>query len=289
MILNLPIYACGGVSHQVTDQPPRLKPLIDATSLRPPRRSDRLTQLGLLGLAACAGIERLAKDTPLILASGEANLSSTIQVNEQIYLDKTIPSPIGFINSVNNSTAFYLNQVLGISGRTLTVSRDQCSLEAALQIASVWQHEYPAPILVGAVDELPADLRQHRLRMQYSQEAILGEGSYWFYCGSGRADAKPIASIGYCGSLGNRQAAIEYMQAHNISHFIITETLGNSRLSQDELPGEPLDLASPGLFSTQNGYYLAKALERLSKGDRLCLINGKRRSSRISLMIIDRC
>jgi hypothetical protein len=287
--LNLPIYACGGISHQVTDVPPRLKPQIDATAFRLPRRSDRLTQLGLLGLSACAGTDNLAHDTPLILASGEANLSSTIQINEQIFVDKTVPSPISFINSVNNSTAFYLNQILGTNGRTLTVSRDEGSLEAAFQIASIWQHEHQTPLLVGTVDEVPADPRLHKIRMQYPQETILGEGSYWFYCGSGQTDTRAIATIGYCGSLGSPRAVIDCMQANDISHFIITETIGNSLSSPDGFPGEQIELPSPGLFATQNGYYLAKGLEKLSKGDRLCLINGKRRSSRISLTIIDRC
>lgn len=289
MKLNLPLYACGGISHRVTDQPPRLKPQLDATPFRLPRRSDRLTQLGLLGLSACSVTAKLPNHTPLILASGEANLSSTIQINQQIFVDETLPSPISFINSVNNSTAFYLNQALGTNGQTLTVARDECSLEAALQIANVWQHDHPMPLLVGTVDEAPVELDLHKLRMHYPRESVQGEGSYWFYCGTGPADTEAIATITYCGSLGEPQAAIDCMQTNGISHFIITETLRNDLLSTAGIPGKQLKLPSPGLFSTQNGYYLAKGLEKLCKGDRLCLINGKRRSSRISLTIIDRC
>ncbi|MEN8168591.1 MAG: hypothetical protein ABFR65_14090 [Pseudomonadota bacterium] len=288
MNLNLPIYTWGGISHPVKDRPPRLKPQIDATPFRLPRRSDRLTQLGLLGLSACAGTDRLADDTPLILATGEANLSSTIQINEQLFVDNRLPSPIGFINSVNNSAAFYLNQVLGTKGRTLTVSRDECSLEAAFQLAGIWQHEFHTPMLVGTVDEAPLDPELHKIRMQYPRETILGEGSYWFYCGSGQTDTRAIAAIGYCGSLGGSRAAIDCMQANDISHFILTESVDSRLLSPEKFPGEQLNLPSPGRFSTQSGYYLAKGLEKLTTGDRLCLINRKRRSCRISLTIIDR-
>ncbi|MDJ0807034.1 MAG: hypothetical protein QNJ78_09395 [Gammaproteobacteria bacterium] len=288
MILDLPIYAFGGFSQRVTDQLPTLKPQLDKIGWRPPRRSDRLTQLGLLGLSACAGTDKLPKDTPLLLASGEANLSSTILVNEQLYRHASIPSPISFINSVNNSTAFYLNQTLGISGRSLSVSRDECSLEAAMQIAGLWQHEVSLPILVGTVDEVPVEPGQHKRRMGYPAETILGEGSFWFLCGQGGSAAVPIATIRYCGTLESAEATRDFMQSQDVSHFILTAGIDRQRLPLDSLPGSPLEPASPGRFSTQNAYYLAQGLESLTRGDRLCLINGKRRSSRFSLAVIDK-
>lgn len=289
MRLDLPIYACGGFSHLVTEQLPSLKACFEGSPWRAPRRSDRLTQLGLLGLTACTGTNNLAADTPLILASSESTLSSTIQINEQIYLNNSIPNPFGFINSVNNSTAFYLNQTLGIAGRSLTVARDQCSLEAALQIAALWQHEHQGPLLVGTVDELPEDLQQHRIRMQYHDDALLGEGSFWFLCGAALPGDNPMAIVRSCGSLPDPESAIECMYSNGVSHFIVLETAEAEHISIDELPGTAVELPSPGLFSTQNGYYLIKGLERLSKGDRLCLINSKRRSARLSLTIIERC
>jgi len=288
MKLDLPIYAWGGFSQRVADKPGKLKTLLDAGPWRAPRRSDRLTQLGLLGLAACPGTAELARGTPLILASGEANLTSTIQTNEQIFIQQGIPSPISFINSVNNSSAFHLNTTLGIDGPTLTVARDECSLEAALQIAAVWQHEHPMPMLVGTVDEAPEDLQRHRTRMGYPQETILGEGSFWFLCGRGQSDVKAAARVRFCGSLSDQQTALDFMQAQHISHCLLSESLDPAQFPPDRLPGRRLEPASPGRYSTQNGYLLATGLDGLSTGDRLCLINRKRRSSRISLTIIDR-
>jgi hypothetical protein len=286
MILDLPIYAWGGFGHRVLDRPPRLKPLLDACPWRAPRRSDRLTQLGLLGLAACPGTEDVSRETPLILASGEANLASTIQTNEQIFVEHRLPSPISFINSVNNSTAFHLHQTLGIDGPTLTVARDECSLEAALQIAALWQHEHALPLLVGTVDEAPDDIDLHRSRMAYPRDAILGEGSYWLRCGTAPGEAEAAARIRFCGSLTDARAAEAFCREQNISHHILTEQVDPARFSR--LPGERLEPPSPGRYSTQNGYYLVAGLAQLAKGERLCLINRKRRSSRFSLTLIDR-
>ncbi|MES9928118.1 MAG: hypothetical protein ABW158_08385 [Candidatus Thiodiazotropha sp. 6PDIVS] len=288
MELNLPLFAYGGYCHTVSQQLPPLNGLLKEVPFKLPRRSDRLTQLSLLGLANMPSCMGLNKHANLVLASGDANLSSTIANSEQIFDSGTIPNPIGFINTVNNSTAFHISMALGIHGQSITVSRDHCSLEAGIQIASTMQFSSDSAILLGTADEIPPDLEQHRERLKISGETQLAEGSFWFLCSPSQPTDKAQATIQYCGPVADDKAAIQFFKQRGVTHHILGDFIQSSPLRDLALPGQRVALASQGYYLTQNAYYLQRWLDDARQGERLGMLNGTVGSRRLSVTLVEK-
>lgn len=288
MELNLPVFAYGGYSHSVSQQLPKLGESLKEVPYKLPRRADRLTQLSMLGLANLPNCEKLDRETHLVLATGDANLSSTIANNEQIFESGSTPTPIGFINTVNNSTAFHICVTLGIQGQAITLSRDHCSLEAAIQTASTLQHSSESPILLGTADEIPKDTHQHRRRLNLSDDALLAEGSFWFQCGHAHNNLPAIATIKYCGPMANFEAVAGFFSARQITHHLLGDLIQDSPLKQRELPGQRVDTLSRGHYLTQNAYYLQNWLDNAQPGERLGMLNGSVGTQRLSVTLIEK-
>ncbi|MCG7939055.1 MAG: hypothetical protein N0C88_09430 [Candidatus Thiodiazotropha lotti] len=286
MDLNLSLFAYGGFSHTVEQQLPDLNEPLKAVSHKLPRRSDRLTQLCLLGLRHTPDSDTFEAGTHLVLASGDANLNSTILNSEQIFDSGTLPNPIGFINTVNNSTAYHLCVSLGIQGQAISVSRDHCSLEAGLQIAATLQHSDPSPILLGTVDEIPNDPQQHRRRLHMPPTTPLAEGSFWFHCGHPQQQEPPIATIEYCGPMRDSRNVGDFLRERQISHHLLGDLLRESALSEIQLPGERLVTQSQGHYLTQNADYLQRWLDSARPGERLGLLNNTSGSKRLTVTLI---
>lgn len=264
---------------------PALSDHLRRTPFKPPRRSDRLTQLALLGLGQTRGVTNLPPDTALILASGASNLESTISNCEQIFVDGTTPNPIGFINSVNNSTAYHINQALTIRGLTITVSRDHCSLEAGLQLADSLLQAQHAPILLGTADEVPNDPLLHRRRTGLAADHLLGEGSFWFLCG--QDGNEPVARVIYNGSTSETDGIGGLLSDLDVTHYLLTDQASGHIRQEQTWTGTRIECATPGLYPTQNAYYLHRWLETAEKGERLGLINNTFERNRASLTVID--
>ncbi|MCG7942204.1 MAG: hypothetical protein JAY61_03755 [Candidatus Thiodiazotropha taylori] len=286
MDLNLSLFAYGGFSQTVDRQLPDLNQALKALPYKLPRRSDRLTQLSLLGLHQSSGDAGFDAGTHLVLASGDANLNSTILNSEQIFDSGTLPNPIGFINTVNNSTAYHICVTLGIQGQAISVSRDHCSLEAGLQIAATLQHSDPSPILLGTVDEVPNDPDQHRQRLNMPAATPLAEGSFWFHCGHPQQQEPALATIEYCGPLRDSGRIEEFLEQRQISHHLIGDFLHNSAVSEMQLPGERLVTQSLGHYLTQNADYLQQWLDQAQPGERLGMLNGTAGSDRLTVTLI---
>ncbi|MBV2091906.1 MAG: hypothetical protein KUF72_13575 [Candidatus Thiodiazotropha sp. (ex Ctena orbiculata)] len=286
MDLNLSLFAYGGFSQTVDRQLPDLNQALKALPYKLPRRSDRLTQLSLLGLHQSCGEGSFDAATHLVLASGDANLNSTILNSEQIFDSGTLPNPIGFINTVNNSTAYHICVTLGIQGEAISVSRDHCSLEAGLQIAATLQHSDLSPILLGTVDEVPNDPEQHRQRLNIPAATPLAEGSFWFHCGHPQRQETALATIEYCGPMRDSRRIEEFLHERQISHHLIGDFLQNSAVSEIQLPGERLVTQSLGHYLTQNADYLQRWLDQARPGERLGMLNGTAGSDRLTVTLI---
>jgi hypothetical protein len=286
MELNLPLFAYGGFSHTVERSLPKLADQLKLTPYKLPRRADRLTQLSLLGVYQTANDSALDVQTHLLLASGDANLNSTILNNEQIFDSGTLPNPIGFINTVNNSTAYHLCVTLGIQGQAISLSRDHCSLEAGLQIAGTLQHSDPSPILLGTVDEIPNNPDQHRQRLKMPPTAPLAEGSFWFHCGHPQQQETAIATIEYCGPVRDSNRVANFFRERQITHHLLGDLIQKSSQHNIELPGERLATQNRGHYLTQNADYLQRWLDLAKPGDRLGLLNGTAGSNRLTVTLI---
>ena len=285
MELDLPIIAIGGYSHRVGEKLPDLSAALKESPLKAPRRADRLTLLSLAGLARFPAAHGLARETQLILASGDANLDSTISISEQIFADELTPNPINFINSVNNVTAFHVSSALGIQGQEISLSRGRCSLEAAWQLADSLLQDEKGPILVGTVDEIPGNPDQHRERMKLPGGTPLGEASHWFLCAHNSIEETPMARLRFCGAVENIDAAVEVCNRYGISHLLNLSDLQPPSLKR---PAEIVNPMESAHYPTQNAEEIIHWLCANPGRGCLGMLNRNPHRSSLTISIIER-
>ena len=149
------------------------------------RRTDRFIQLALLGAYQAVGQEKLDKGTALYMASGQGNLAVFKRLRDQRYIHKQPPKPVDFINSLSNTSGFYVAQFFGLNGKNLNVSRHGLVVENILLLAQVdLELGREQQILLGGVDELQEPLAFTRLTLGLCDERPLGEGSNWLLLSS---------------------------------------------------------------------------------------------------------
>lgn len=160
------------------------------------RRGNRFILLSLLGARQCIQQRSLEADTAVYLTTEHGNLGETAAVLDEIYTAHSLPKPIGFINTMSGTAAFYLAQNLGIRGRNIIVSSQHVCFERGLELLNIdFAQGTERSALIGGVDEASlygeerGGLEQRGWRMV--------DGSGWFYI-------KPEKE-GACGAFrGNR-------------------------------------------------------------------------------------
>ncbi|MDA3946480.1 MAG: beta-ketoacyl synthase N-terminal-like domain-containing protein [Helicobacteraceae bacterium] len=144
------------------------------------RRTDRFIQLALLGAYQAIGETALDKDTALFMASGQGNLAVFKRLRDQRYIHKQPPKPVDFINSLSNTSGFYVAQYFDLHGKNLNVSRLGFVAEITLLLA---QNDLELgkedQVLLGGVDELQEPATFTKRTLGISDESLLGEGSNW--------------------------------------------------------------------------------------------------------------
>jgi len=178
------IIAQSDIQHLVTDELPGLGNAIRDLYGRRVRRIDRYIELCLLGALRCAQERSLQAETGLFLASQNSALGSVIAVLESIFDEHYPPKPFDFVNTLGNSACFYVAQLLGLSGKSIALSREGFSFEAGLQHALLdLRSGQLQTALVGCVDEALLPLSPHRARITCDKERLiegpLGENSSW--------------------------------------------------------------------------------------------------------------
>ena len=144
------------------------------------RRTDRFIQLALLGAHSAVREQKLAKNTALYMASGQGNLAVFKRLRDQRYIHKQPPKPVDFINSLSNTSGFYVAQFLGIEGKNLNVSRLGFVAETLLLLAqNDLELHKESQVLLGGVDELQEPVEFTRRTLGLCDERPLGEGSNW--------------------------------------------------------------------------------------------------------------
>jgi len=154
------------------------------------RRTDRYIQLALLGAHDAINGLKLEKGTALYMASGQGNLAVFKRLRDQRYIRKQPPKPVDFINSLSNTSGFYVAQFLGVSGKNLNVSRLGFVAETTLLLAqNDLELGREKQILVGGVDELQEPATFTRRTLGLCDERSLGEGSNWMLLSCEREEA----------------------------------------------------------------------------------------------------
>ena len=144
------------------------------------RRTDRFIQLALLGAYKAVGQERLPETCALYMASGQGNLAVFKRLRDQRYIHKQPPKPVDFINSLSNTSGFYVAQFFGLLGKNLNVSRHGLVVENILMLAQAdLELGREKQVLLGGVDELQEPLAFTRRTLGLCDERPLGEGSNW--------------------------------------------------------------------------------------------------------------
>ena len=178
------IIAQSDIQHLVTDELPGLGNAIRDLFGQRVRRVDRYIELCLLGALRCAQERSLPAETGLFLASQNSAIGSVVAVLESIFDEHYPPKPFDFVNTLGNSACFYVAQLLGLSGKSIVLSREGFSFEAGLQHALLdLQSGQLQTALVGCVDEALLPLSPHRARITCDKERLiegpLGENSSW--------------------------------------------------------------------------------------------------------------
>ncbi len=168
---------------------PDLKIIIKKLYGQPLRQASHLVELGVIGaltlnqsLAKTPG-ESLPQATRLYSATGLGDVSKNMKLFEQVSPPRCgLAAPFDFINSSANTTAFYVAKILGLNSRNLTISRDEFSLEVALQTAiSDLKNGACNYGLVGGFDETANAACPHFLQMAKDAGAIPGQGAGWLF------------------------------------------------------------------------------------------------------------
>jgi hypothetical protein len=178
------IIAQSDIQHLVTDELPDLGNAIRDLLGRRVRRIDRYIELCLLGALRCTQECSPPAETGLFLASQNNSIGSVVTVMESILDEHYPPKPFDFVNTLGNSACFYVAQLLGLSGKSIVLSREGFSFEAGLQHALLDLHSGQLQTaLVGCVDEALLPLSSHRVRIASDKEmpieGPLGENSSW--------------------------------------------------------------------------------------------------------------
>ena len=170
-----------------------LNGLMDRFNAPELRRASHFSQLSLICISEA--IKRddapLDKGTPLYFATGLGEEQGTVALFEDIMEGRAeSTSPFAFVNSVNNTTAFFLSKINRLSGQNLIISQEEFSFECALSLAcgdiSLGESGHA---LVGGADEIYLPRADHLTRINLREDQAAGEGSGWLHLGKERASA----------------------------------------------------------------------------------------------------
>jgi hypothetical protein len=144
------------------------------------RRGNRFILLALLGACQCIHGRSIAADTAVYLTTEHGNLGETAAVLDEIYTDRSLPKPYGFINTMSGTAAFYLAQTLGAQGRNITVSSQHLSFERGLELLKLdFAGGAERSALIGGVDE--ASLSGDNTGQGKPRGWRMADGSGWFH------------------------------------------------------------------------------------------------------------
>jgi hypothetical protein len=154
-----------------------------------PRPVNRFILLALVGALKCLHRQKINKDCTVLLATEFGNIENIYKCLREVYINKELPMPFAFLNTLNNMAGFHLAKTFGLLSKNLTISTKGLSFESSLQLARTELELHPQiPVLVGGTDSAFETFDEYRPK--YIPEAIpLKEGSAWLYLNNSKAKA----------------------------------------------------------------------------------------------------
>ena len=150
-------------------------------------RSDNFINLTLAGAEQCVKEQKLPKDTSIYIASHNGNLNTTLKVLDTIFIQKKLPMPFNFLNTVNSIKLFYIAKRFELEGKGIFVD----SFESAFPQALVDVRQGKS-VLLGVVTEAISDLNLHREKFGAGE---IVESSRWLLLSPKIIDRKEIAKV----------------------------------------------------------------------------------------------
>jgi len=163
------IYAMSNIKEIVKDKISDKKHLLNKKF----NRTDNFINLTLAGVQKCVGNRVLDKETSIYIASHNGNLNTTIKVLNDIFIEKKLPMPFNFLNTVNSVKLFYVAKNFNLAGKGIFVDR----FESALPQAFV-DIKQGKTVLLGVVTEAISDLDLHREKFG---DGEIEESSRWLF------------------------------------------------------------------------------------------------------------
>lgn len=147
------------------------------------RRINKFVMLSLVGAHMCVFGKDIDTNTSVYLTTERGNLGDTENVLNQIFRRQALPMPYNFINTMSNTASFYVSQGLKVSGRNISVSRQNLSFERGLELLKTDMSLGAVDnAVIGGVDEANRSEVHFRKKFGVPFESVSQmEGSCWLY------------------------------------------------------------------------------------------------------------
>lgn len=244
------------------------------------RRTDRFIQLGLLGVYGIKEQQEVDKDTALFMVSGQGNLSVFNRLCQQRYVEEVPPKPVDFINSLSNTSGFYIAKFLGLESKNLNLAQQGFVVENALLLADAsLRNQQEKSILLGGVDERVEQSSNPHGYLDLSEDTEIGEGSNWMLLSASKSGAK--ARIDVLPQQFDQQSLLAYVtsllttQAFFATHVAFGQRVSNDLITcvMDVVPSELFDCQPVCDFYETNQLYALNLFIEEQRGS-LLFIDG---------------
>jgi hypothetical protein len=186
------LQAYGGIQHPAGHLPDLKDWVADAVGQRP-RRISRFMELALIGAGRCARGRELPRNTAVYLTSRHGDMEVIIETMDDAFRRGHPPKPLTFVNTVSNSTAFYVAKCLQLQARSSFVCSRHAGFAAALQLAlSDVELGTVLSALVGTVDG--AVLPRAAAQSPTEEGLQPAESSHWLWL-THHACERPLARV----------------------------------------------------------------------------------------------
>ncbi|MCW8196834.1 hypothetical protein F6455_18740 [Proteobacteria bacterium 005FR1] len=218
MAPTLKILATGSYSQAVIEEQglPELKELVKESTSANVRRVTRFVQLALVGAGRCSRNRSLPANTAVYLSSCRGDAEVTATLLDDLIRRRELPSPVTFVNSVSNAACFHVASALGLHERSNFITNRFDPLAAALKTAWIdFQCGEVETALVGSVDACSLPMRDHRVRVEVTEQTTVGEASHWLLL-TGAADPRPgVAHVTALENFASLERLREWLSERN--------------------------------------------------------------------------